>query len=314
MKYFLTFLFVLISAVPLAAQAAPVDFFGPIFPDACKCEDVQEIEGKSVSTAPGWGCVLQVVQNVIRFAISIGIVLATLALVYAGFVWMTSGANPGRREQGRTMLINVFVGLFVMLSAWLIVDFVMKSLYSEETGFGPWNSILAGTGADQCLIAKNPKAITQGTVGIVFGEPGGSAGGDGTGVRNPGAMTDSQAREALSAGGVAIHNWNATRSLANTRIDTIQQAVEVKKACNCSVLVTATTGGSHATGQYSHASGYKIDLDDNANLDRFLRSLRAGGSRSDGTRLYYDSCGNEYARESSHWDITVNQGVCRLGS
>lgn len=171
MRYLPVFLFILISAAPLAAQAAPVDFFGPILPDACKCENVQTIDGESgpISTAPGWGCVLQVIQNLIRLAISLGIVLATLALVYAGFTWMTSGANPGRREQGRTLLINVLVGLFVMLSAWLVVDFVMKTLYDgAKGGFGPWNSILAGTGNDQCLVARMPDAITTGVVPILF--------------------------------------------------------------------------------------------------------------------------------------------------
>ncbi len=59
------------------------------------------------------------------------------------------------------MLLNAVVGLFIVLAAWLIVDFVMKSLYNpdawQEGSLGPWNSILVG--GDTCVQPKTPSAI-----------------------------------------------------------------------------------------------------------------------------------------------------------
>jgi D-alanyl-D-alanine carboxypeptidase/Type IV secretion system pilin len=115
-----------------------------------------------------YGCLLQIFQNVINTGVALIIVFIVLLLVYVGFSFMTSGANPGSREQARTMLTNAFVGLLVVLSSWLIVDFVMKTLYSGGSGFGPWNSILApkGDGSDFCI--KENKSQGKLSVGEIL--------------------------------------------------------------------------------------------------------------------------------------------------
>lgn len=316
MRYFLFALALFVTFAPHTAEAA--FGFTQIVPPECKCDSVP-IEGAPAGTAPvvsapAWGCVLQTIQNVIRVGVALSFAFATLALMYAGFVWMTSGGSAERRNQGSHLLINVFIGIAVVLGSWLVVDFIMKELYSDEaSGFGPWNNILAGYGESgaYCLAVRQPSPIATGTVDILTGSSGG-AGGSSTGVTSPGAMSDEQARNTLRAGGVRIHNWNATKTLAGTRNDTINQTVQIKSACNCDVLVTATTGGSHQSGTYSHSNGYKVDLEDTPDLNAYLTSvLTRRGARS-GDPLYYDSCGNEYARESTHWDITVNKGVCQL--
>ena len=179
MRPLLLSLLVVLSFAPLAAEAASGNFFGPIVPEFCR----------SCDTAPGYGCVLQTLQNVVRFAISIGFVLAIFAFIYAGFTWMTSGGKPEKRTKGKNLLLNTFVGIGIMLSAWLIIDFVMKELYNGETsGFGPWNSILAGNGSDQCLVATTPVPLTSGTVDIVTSPSGSySPGGGGSGSNCPAA-------------------------------------------------------------------------------------------------------------------------------
>jgi hypothetical protein len=94
---------------------------------------------------------------------------------------MTSGGNPEARNRGRNMLLNVVIGLVILLSAWLVVDFVMKTLYNPDTTtsdgkkFGPWNSILQGSASDQCIAVTKPKAIA----GIIGKVATGAAGGTG---------------------------------------------------------------------------------------------------------------------------------------
>jgi hypothetical protein len=137
------------------AYAAEATFFGPLVSPECNCE----VDG--VVTAPDWGCVMQTIQNTINLTISLSIIIATLFILYTGFMFVASAGNPRTREQAKTRLMNVVVGIVVVLSAWLIVDFVMKTLYGEEGKFGPWNSILQSTESDdQCFkVSEAPSPL-----------------------------------------------------------------------------------------------------------------------------------------------------------
>lgn len=102
-------------------------------------------------------------------------------------------------------------------------------------------------------------------------------------------------------------------SFTGLREQTAQQVALIGQACpTCQFVVVGGTEPGHAGGQYSHANGYKIDIDDSPTVDAFFQSrLTRAGSRS-GDARYLDSCGNEYVRESTHWDITVTNGACAL--
>lgn len=165
-------------AVPSSAYAANATFFGPIVPAECHCDN-QAVQGGSgsVTSAPDYGCVLQVIQNIINFGVTLATILFTIYLVITGFAFMTSGGSPQARSSARTRFLNVFVGLAVLLCSWLLVDFVMKTIYNDGQ-FGPWNAILAGTGNDHCIIVRQPTSITVGDV--VTSVPVGTGGNNGT--------------------------------------------------------------------------------------------------------------------------------------
>lgn len=152
------FAFLLLLA-PLPALAQ----FGPIVPDVCK-------------TCPcGFGGVLAIIQNVVNFIIAISIIIATIIIAWAGGLYMLSATNPESRSQANKMLINAFVGICIVLSAWLIVDFVMKTLYGGQ--FGPWNSILINGSGNSCVQAKPNTPLFNGDITAVPGQ-----GGSGTGT------------------------------------------------------------------------------------------------------------------------------------
>lgn len=315
---------VILLISPLGAQAqSKATFFGPIVPEECNCEN-QTVEGtdQKITTAPDYGCVLQVLQNVINFAVSLSTILLTIYLVIAAFGLLTSGGKSDALTAAKTRILNVVIGLAVLLTSWLIIDFVMKTLYDPTTtggtvAFGPWNGILVSGGNDRCIVSRESSALTTGIVEIVTGTTpvGPVAGGSTPGASSGAVYSDAQAKSALRAAGVNITIVDSSRALSNTRADTINQAIEIKRACGCTVNVTSTTGGNHGTrGVYTHRAGYKIDLDDNVvALNRFLSSLEYTGIRpKDKAKLYKDRCGNVYARESTHWDIAVTKGVCKL--
>jgi hypothetical protein len=226
MRYALFSFILLISFVPAPTHAG---FYGPIISDECKCASVsvENSSDMSVSSAPAYGCVLQTLQYVVRIVITIAFVIATLALIYAGFTWMTSAGNPGKVEQGKHLLVNTLLGIFIILAAWLLIDFVMKTIYNEssETSFGPWNNILAANGdsASRCLIPHQPESLaTTNGLTIVSGEatPATTGGGANCPAADPATMVAIPA--AATSGGTekatptTVRNFMAMRAAAAT--------------------------------------------------------------------------------------------------
>lgn len=157
---------------PISAFAAESTFFGPVVPPECNCPSViSPNTGKAVPSAADWGCVLQTVQNSMNLAVSISVIIVVLAVVYAGLVFMLSATNPENRKKGRQLVTNAFLGMLVVFSAWVFVDFIMKVLYNPDTSvegvaFGPWNAILSGDGPKCIQVAKTPDALPA-----VIGQP-----------------------------------------------------------------------------------------------------------------------------------------------
>lgn len=171
MKSFLfSILFALTLIAPFPAFAATANFFGPIISPECNCENQSGAGGSAIATAPDYGCVLQTVQNVISLTITIGVFIAVIAIVITSFQFMTSVTNPEAKNKARGRLVSVLVGMLLVLSAWLIVDFVMKSLYNPAAGdglveFGPWNTILNGEEGTYCIqVAETPPPLPTLTV------------------------------------------------------------------------------------------------------------------------------------------------------
>ncbi len=149
MRFVFVAFFLLTLVFPFQADA---QLFGPVISEACKCEN----------SAPTFGCVLQTIQNLLNLAITIGVVIATFMIAYAGFLWVLSPTDPKNKEKGRGLLINSVIGLVLILSSWLLVDTFMKVFYDQEgTGWGPWNEIiLEGETGSACFI---PRAQQQQT-------------------------------------------------------------------------------------------------------------------------------------------------------
>ena len=281
MRYALFVLTLILTFAPLTSHAA--FGFTQIVPPECKCDSVEVVGAPAgtdpVSSAPAWGCVLQTIQNVIRVAIVLGIAVATLALIYAGFVWMTSGGSPERRNQGSHLLINVFVGLAIMLGAWLIVDFVMKELYREPTEFGPWNSILAGNGesANLCITARQPIPIATGTVDIITGQTGGVS----SGGPNMTGTNGCPSCQSLRDSGLSCQAKGCT---ADPRL--IERLVQLKNAYQGSWVITEGYPPSRTHQNICHQQGTCVDADfsgggyTESNFRAFGQAARNAGIRA----------------------------------
>lgn len=98
---------------------------------------------------------VKLANNVIRFLIVLSVLLATIMFIYAGFLFVTSGGNQAQLQKGKGMFKDVLIGIIILLTGFLIVDTVMKTLAGNSLmGGGPWNQI-------QCV--PNPSAVSAGT-------------------------------------------------------------------------------------------------------------------------------------------------------
>jgi hypothetical protein len=81
-------------------------------------------------------------QNVLNDGIYIAVFLSAALFAWAGWKHMTAGGDAGAVKAANEVFMNVFIGLILILSAWLIVSTLMSVL----TGNGPaptmpWNQI-----------------------------------------------------------------------------------------------------------------------------------------------------------------------------
>ncbi len=134
MKKVLIFFFVLaIILTPVAvAEAGVFDQLAP------KCNE-QLVNGEFVDKCTMCH-IVQLIQNILSFLVTISVIVATLMFIYAGFLYLTAGGSADKIKSANKIFTNVFIGFIFVLGAFLIVDTIMKTFY-DNTRFGPWNEI-----------------------------------------------------------------------------------------------------------------------------------------------------------------------------
>ncbi len=77
-----------------------------------------------------------IVVRIINISLSfIGIILVSI-IVYAGFLWMTSGGDNEKIEKAKRLIQNAIIGVLIIVSAWAITRFVLTSLLGATGGSG----------------------------------------------------------------------------------------------------------------------------------------------------------------------------------
>ena len=80
----------------------------------------------------------------IQFALGFLGVLAVLLIMYAGFLWMTSGGNEEKISVAKKILKNGIIGLIIILSAWTLATFFINRI-SGIVGQGVGSGYQSGT-------------------------------------------------------------------------------------------------------------------------------------------------------------------------
>jgi hypothetical protein len=78
--------------------------------------------------------VVQLANGMVRWLISILMVIFAIITMYAGFELVTSGGNPQAKTKAKQKMINAFIGLIIVLAAWILVDTLMRAILAGGTG------------------------------------------------------------------------------------------------------------------------------------------------------------------------------------
>jgi len=72
-------------------------------------------------------------ERIIGFLVFvIAVPIATILFVWAGFLYVSSGANPSNKDKAKKIFMNVLVGLLIALGAWLIINFITQNLLKGD--------------------------------------------------------------------------------------------------------------------------------------------------------------------------------------
>ncbi|MEK7159548.1 MAG: pilin [Patescibacteria group bacterium] len=93
----------------------------------------------------------QIVGRIIKIALGFLGAVAISIIIYAGFLYMTSGGDPAKTEIARKWIINAVIGLAIIFSAYAITTYIfnqlLKAINNDSTPSSGFQiSSLAGTG------------------------------------------------------------------------------------------------------------------------------------------------------------------------
>lgn len=81
-------------------------------------------------------------DRVVNFAFFLATPILIIVLIVGGFIYLTSGGNPKKTEQAKSLLTSAIVGIIIALAAWLIVSTILKNLAKEGNEFMlPWDKM-----------------------------------------------------------------------------------------------------------------------------------------------------------------------------
>lgn len=86
------------------------------------------VQNQALGTTTAPQNIYTIAGNIINVILGfLGIVLLGY-MIYAGFLWMTSGGESEKAKEARTMIANAIIGLIIIVAAFAISNFVLGSL------------------------------------------------------------------------------------------------------------------------------------------------------------------------------------------
>lgn len=191
------------------------------------------------------------INSIFKVAISVGAILAVLRLGYAGYMYM-GGDMWGNKQHAKDMIRDVFIGLFLLLSVWII-------LYQINPDILKLNIVITPLPA---VVAPPPSAVSpanQTRLNAILADE----------SRARTSITGTNANIGFNAGPCTsltqtsgCTNVGLLPSMAVGRLDSLQ------RACNCAITIS---GGTEFWMHASHDAGVSVvDLRADSGLLDFI--------------------------------------------
>ncbi|MFW0870877.1 MAG: pilin [Patescibacteria group bacterium] len=95
-----------------------------------------------MGTDCGWKELIDLINRIIRFMITIAAVLLVLMIIYAGFQLVSARGNAAALTKAKSALWKAIAGFVLVLTAWLIVNAVVSLILKDEFKDDPNVNIL----------------------------------------------------------------------------------------------------------------------------------------------------------------------------
>lgn len=86
-----------------------------------------------VDTKCNFNQLVSMINLIIDWIISMSTIFFTLLCVYGGFLYMTSGPNPGNKQKAKKLLYSSLTGFIIILISYVIVVTILKALVPDDS-------------------------------------------------------------------------------------------------------------------------------------------------------------------------------------
>ncbi len=102
----------------------------------------------------GWGGIMLLIGNIIKFALGLSGTIALLMFFVGGYFWIFGGASESNIKKGKEFMTNAVIGLLIVYGSWVGVNYFVATLTTPEGQriqaqgllFGqPWNQFARET-------------------------------------------------------------------------------------------------------------------------------------------------------------------------
>jgi len=222
----------------------------------------------------------ELANRLIQWLIGVVVMLFAVLAVWAGFGLVTSGGNPSALQDAKSRFTNAFIGLLIVLSAWILVDTLMRGIVNgtdgDITGYGPWSEIQCATQSaatttpgtlDIEIIEEETALIDAGLQSAdllpVVGAPASNCGVDESALVSIPGEGGQRAVASVANRYVSMRNAASARGInisinSSYRTDAYQATLWDRCAPNCGGRVARPC--SRGGGGSRHSSGVALDI------------------------------------------------------
>ena len=107
-------------------------------------------EGIVTCTGPdcNWCTLVGLIDSIINWLFGFFVLAAVMMAMYVGFKLVVSQGNASAWEEAKKHFSNLIIGFVIFISAWLVVDTILKMTIDPKLDFGPWNEL----GGSNCSV------------------------------------------------------------------------------------------------------------------------------------------------------------------